>query len=126
MPPLPLATPQSRLPDQWAAWELFSTNAQNETAPAGAATQLTLAEAGLRIGACKFLQRFVIYIPEAGSQPSGDPVPQNFIGLNTPEPAPLSASAPDLSVGRLLVSQKAFLLEKRPRPFHGNGRAARG
>src|SRR5271166_3191265 len=60
-----------QIADQWAAWELFSTNAQNATAPAGTATQLALAEAAYASEPASFYSDFVIYIPQAGSQPAG-------------------------------------------------------
>jgi hypothetical protein len=76
--------------DQWTAWELFSTNAQNATAPAGAATQLALAEADYASEPSGFYNQFVIYAPVAGSQPSGDDLPQDFLGYApAPEPGTL-------------------------------------
>ncbi len=78
-----------QIADQWAAWELFSKNAQNAAAPAGAATQLALAEAAYASEPASFYSDFVIYVPQAGSQPSGDQLPQNFIGYATPEPGTL-------------------------------------
>jgi hypothetical protein len=85
--------------DQWAAWEIFSTNAQNATPPdAGAAVQLAAAEYAVAMGTepTAFYKQFVIIIPEWG-WPGGDDVPQNFlaygdspIGPDAPAPEPNS------------------------------------
>jgi hypothetical protein len=97
-----------QIADQWAAWELFSTNAQKATAPAGAATQLALAEADYASEPASFYSDFVIYVPVAGSQPSGDPVPQNFIGYaNAPEPGSL------VLLGTGILGLAGFLYRKR-------------
>jgi hypothetical protein len=78
--------------DQWAAWEIFSTNAQNATPPdSGAAVQLSAAEYAVthNLEPAAFYQQFIIMIPQSG-WPSGDDVPQDFIGYApTPEPGSL-------------------------------------
>jgi Tfp pilus assembly protein PilV len=97
-----------QIADQWAAWELFSTNAQNATAPAGAATQLALAEAAYGSEPTSFYSDFVIYVPVAGSQPSGAPVPQELIG-NAPAPEPGTL----VLLGTGILGLAGFLYRKR-------------
>jgi hypothetical protein len=83
-----------QIDDQWAAWEIFSTNAQNATPPDGvAATQLALAEADYALEPDSFYESFVIYIPayNAPGLPdwptSAGDLPQNFLGYDyAPEP----------------------------------------
>ena len=87
---------------------LFSTNAQNATAPAGAATQLALAEAAYGSEPTSFYSDFVIYVPVAGSQPSGDPVPQELIG-NAPAPEPGTL----VLLGTGILGLAGFLYRKR-------------
>jgi hypothetical protein len=74
--------------DQWAAWEIFSTNAQNATPPdPGAAVQLNAAENAVTMDLepAIFYQKMVIIVPEWG-WPAGDDVPQNFLAYaNSPE-----------------------------------------
>ena len=97
----------TQIADQWAAWELFSTDA-NATAPADAATQLALAEAAYASEPASFYAGFVIYVPVAGSQPSGDDLPQNFIGIaDTPEPGTL------VLLGTGILGLAGFLYLKR-------------
>jgi hypothetical protein len=78
--------------DQWAAWEVFAGTVT--TPDNGAATQLTAAQNAVSNGLLpSFYNNFVIYVPVSGSQPSGDGIPQTFIGEQnfsggqTPEPA---------------------------------------
>jgi hypothetical protein len=97
-----------QIADQWAAWELFSTNAQKATAPAGAATQLALAEAAYASEPANFYAGFVIYVPVAGSQPSGDDLPQDLIGYaHAPEPGTL------VLLGTGILGLAGFLYLKR-------------
>jgi hypothetical protein len=75
--------------DQWAAWEIFSTNAQNATPPdPGAAVQLAAAENAVAMNTepAIWYQQFIIVVPQYG-WPEGDDVPQNFLGYDTPEPS---------------------------------------
>ena len=97
-----------QIADQWAAWELFSTNAQKATAPAGAATQLALAEAAYGSEPASFYAAFEIYVPVVGSQPSGDPVPQNLVAnAHAPEPGTL------VLLGTGILGLAGFLYLKR-------------
>jgi hypothetical protein len=97
-----------QIADQWAAWELFSTNAQKAIAPAGAATQLALAEAAYGSEPASFYAGFVIYVPVVGSQPSGDPVPQNLVAnAHAPEPGTL------VLLGTGILGLAGFLYLKR-------------
>ena len=97
-----------QIADQWAAWELFSTNAQKATAPAGAATQLASAKAAYASEPASFYAGFWIYVPVAGSQPSGDPVPQELIGsAHAPEPGTL------VLLGTGILGLAGFLYRKR-------------
>jgi len=97
-----------QIADQWAAWELFSTNAQKATAPDGAANQLALAEAAYASEPASFYANFLIYIPVAGSQTKGDPVPQDLIGYaHTPEPDTL------VLLGTGILGLAGFLYLKR-------------
>jgi hypothetical protein len=89
--------------DQWAAWEIFSTNAQNTTPPgsggvtqAGAAAQLAAAEYAVAMNTEpeSFYQQFVINIPQWG-WPAGADVPQNFIGYADSPPGPIPPNSPE-------------------------------
>lgn len=96
-----------QIADQWAAWGLFA-DTTGWTAPDGAATQLALAEANYASEPASFYRQFIIYMPEAGSQPSGDPVPQNFIAdAHAPEPGTL------ILLGTGILSLAGFLYRKR-------------
>jgi hypothetical protein len=75
--------------DQWAAWEIFSTNAQNATPPdPGAAIQLAAAQNAVATDSepAIWYQQFIIVVPQYG-WPAGDDVPQNFLAYDTPEPS---------------------------------------
>jgi hypothetical protein len=96
-----------QIADQWAAWELFATDTADWTAPPGAAAQTVLAEDNYASEPASFYSGFVIFIPESGTQPSGDPVPQNFIGLNTPEPGTL------ILLGTGILGLAGFLYRKK-------------
>jgi hypothetical protein len=92
--------------DQWAAWEIFSVNAQNATPPdAGAATQLTAAESAVALGAEpeSFYQQYIIYVPQSG-WPAGKDVPQDFLGYADFQDGPDVPHAPEPSSLILLGS----------------------
>jgi hypothetical protein len=75
---------------QWAAWELFDPGL---TAPdqAGVNAELAAAASFVSNAANKnFDAGYQLYIPLPGTQPTGDGVPQSFIGVApTPEPSSL-------------------------------------
>jgi len=107
--------------DQWAAWEIFSTNAQKATPPdAGAAVQLAAAEYAVAMNTepTSFYQQFVIIIPEWG-WPAGDDVPQNFIAYASSEDSPIGPDAPTpepsslILLGSGLAGLAAALYRKR-------------
>jgi hypothetical protein len=93
-----------QIDDQFAAWELFATNV---TPPdAGAATQLSLAAEYAPSEPASFYRNFVLYIPASG-WPSGDDVPQSFIGNDPPDVAPEPSSLTLFGSG-LLIFAAAF------------------
>lgn len=98
-----------QIDDQWAAWELFSTNAQNATPPdAGAATQLALAGSEYGSEPPSFYEKFVIYAPNNGGWPAGDEQPQDFLGAApTPEPGTL------ILLGSGMLGLAGFLYRKK-------------
>jgi hypothetical protein len=121
-----------QIADQWAAWEIFSTNAQNATAPPDAAAQLAAAVAAVSLNTelPAFYQQFVIYVPLEG-WPSGGDVPQNFMGMaNFPEgPTPPSAPEPSslvlfgsglLGLATLLYRRRRSAGETTPKAPEGN------
>jgi hypothetical protein len=86
---------------QWANWELFDPSASSSIPGDVNQTDVTtlLNNASAYVAAnphSSLYSEFVIYTPVAGSQPSGDVTPQNFIGdsyfsggASTPEPGSL-------------------------------------
>jgi hypothetical protein len=92
-----------QIADQWAAWELFSTNAANNAnPPAGAATQLADAKADYASEPLSFYENFVLYAPEAGSQTPGYGTPQTFIG-DAPASQTFNDNAPTPEPGSLIL-----------------------
>jgi hypothetical protein len=80
---------------QWANWELFDSGAASSipgsVSQASVNTILTDASNYVNNNPHSSLySEYVIYTPVAGSQPSGDDVPQNMMGFSpTPEPGSL-------------------------------------
>jgi hypothetical protein len=110
------STPEPTVADaQWAAWELFDSVDPGLTAPtqngvsqAGVATELTDAGSANYSG---FYSGYALYIPVDGSQPSGDGLPQSFVG---PAPTPEPRSLALLGSGLLtLAFAGAFYRRKR-------------
>jgi hypothetical protein len=108
--------------DQWAAWEIFSVNAQNATPPSyppgpGAAAQLAAAQAAVATNSepASFYQQFVIIVPQWG-WPAGDDVPQNFLAYADSQPGPIPAISPEPSslvlFGTGMLGTAAFLYRR--------------
>jgi hypothetical protein len=74
-----------QIADQWAAWELFSSDAYS-TAPSLAATQMAAAEANYALEPASFYQGFILYAPVPGTE-SEYSTPQFFLGNNTDTPS---------------------------------------
>jgi len=105
--------------DQWAAWEIFSTNAQNATPPdPGAAIQLAAAENAVATNTepAIWYQQFIIMIPQWG-WPGGDDVPQNFIGYADSQPGNKPPDSPEpgslLLLGTGMFGVAAILYRKK-------------
>jgi hypothetical protein len=78
-------SPSYQIADQWAAWELFSSDAYS-TAPSLAATQMAAAEANYALEPAGFYQGFILYAPVPGSQNELG-TPQFFLGVGTQTPS---------------------------------------
>jgi hypothetical protein len=79
---------------QWANWELFDSSASNslpgDVNQTDVTNLLTAAAAYVNNPSnsnSSLYSKFVVYVPVAGSQPSGDGTPQNMMG-DAPAPEP--------------------------------------
>jgi hypothetical protein len=77
---------------QWANWEFFDSSASGSLPGSVSQTDVTtmLDKAAAYVTAnpdSSLYSKYVVYLPVAGSQPSGDEIPQNMMG-NAPTPEP--------------------------------------